>query len=156
MRKFRIIAAFIILPLLLSLVAFGAASQSRKKRRGHVEKTEAVKKMETVSTGNWGGPHIRMDVTGEGAFIDFDCAHAMINQPLALNASGGFTAQGRYVREHGGAMRSDENQDGQPAHFTGRVAGKTLTLTITIDGSSEDIGTYTLELGKPTRIVKCM
>lgn len=150
MIKSRTIAALILFPLLLSLLAQGATEQSKKKRRGH------VKKMETVSIGNWGGPHIRMDVAGEGARIEFDCAHAIINQPLTLNAGGSFDAQGHYVREHGGPVRSDEGQDGQPAHFKGSVTGKTMTLTITLDGSAEALGPYTLELGKPTRIVKCM
>jgi hypothetical protein len=143
-------ALVILFPLLLSLVAQGASGQSRKKRRGH------VKKMETVSIGKWGGNHIGMDVTSGGAQLDFDCAHATITQPIQLDGNGNFDAPGLYAQEHGGPVRMGEDQDGKPARFKGRVTGKTLTLTITLDGSAESIGSYTLELGKFSRIRKCM
>ena len=150
MNKIRIIAALILFPLLLSLVAQGAGWQSRKKRRG------PVKKMETLSIGSWGGRHVRMEVTDRGAELDFDCAHASINQPLKTDAQGHFNVRGLYVKEHGGPVRSDEDQSGQPAHFKGQVSGKTLTLTVALDDSSESIGPFTLEFGKYSRIMKCM
>lgn len=150
MNKIRIIAAAILFPLLLSLAAQGASWQSRKKR------PKPIKKMETVSIGKWGGRHIDMEVTAEGAQLDFDCAHATINQPLKLDGAGNFDVQGRYMREHGGPVRSDEDQDGAQARFKGHIAGKTLTLTITLDGSTESLGPFTLEHGKYSRIVKCM
>lgn len=149
MRKIRIIAAIVILPLLITLVAQGASWQGKKKRRGH------VKKMETVAIGSWGGMHVGMEVTGEGAQLEFDCAHATINQSLKLNSNGNFDAQGLYVKEHPGPVRSDEDQSGQPAHFTGKLTGKTLTLTVSLDNSSESIGPFTLELGRYARIFKC-
>jgi hypothetical protein len=150
MKKIRLIAVVILFPLLLSLVAEGATWQDKKKRRGH------VKKMETVSIGHWGGQHVGMEVTGEGATLDFDCAHATINQPLTVNANGSFDVSGFYTQEHGGPVRSNEDQSGQPAHFKGRLTGKSLSLTITLEGSSASIGPFTLELGKTPRIFKCM
>lgn len=150
MNKIRTTAALIILTLLVTTAAQGAVWQSKKKRRSQ------VKKMETVSIGKWGGRHVGMDVTGDGAQLDFDCAHATINQPLTLDGGGNFDVKGFYVQEHGGPVRSDEDQSGQPARFKGRVAGKTLTLTVTLDSSAQSIGTFTLEHGKYPRIVKCM
>ncbi|MDX6695390.1 MAG: hypothetical protein QOF02_2993 [Blastocatellia bacterium] len=150
MNKLRMTALAILFPLLLSLTAQGASWQSKKKRRGH------VKKMEIVSVGRWGGNHIAMDVTSSGAQLDFDCAHATITEPIQMDANGNFNAPGLYAQEHGGPVRMGEDQDGKPAHFKGRVTGKTLTLTITLDSSSEAVGSYTLEQGKFSRIRKCM
>lgn len=150
MNRIRITAAIILFPLLLSLVAEGASWQSRKKR------PKPVKKMETVSIGKWGGRHVGMDVTAEGALLDFDCAHATINQPLKLDGAGNFDVQGRYTKEHGGPVRSDEDQSGSAARFRGHFAGKTLTITITLDDSTESFGPFTLEHGKYPRIFKCM
>jgi hypothetical protein len=150
MKKLRLTAAVILFPLLLSLFAQGATWQGKKKRRGH------VKKMETVSIGTWGGRHVGMEVTGSGATLDFDCAHAFIEQSITLDANGRFDVPGRYFQERGGPVRSDADQSGQSAHFKGSLTGKTLTLTIMIDGSSESIGPFTLEFGKSGRIFKCM
>lgn len=112
--------------------------------------------METVSVGRWGGRHVGMEVTGEGAQLDFDCAHATISQPLNIDANGNYDVTGLYTPEHGGPVRLGEDTSGQPAHFKGRLTGKSLTLTITLDGSSESIGPFTLEQGKYARIMKCM
>jgi hypothetical protein len=73
-----------------------------------------------------------------------------------VNANGSFDVSGFYKQEHGGPVRSDEDQSGQPAHFKGRLTGKSLTLTITLESSSASIGPFTLELGKTPRIFKCM
>lgn len=150
MKKLRLTAAAILFPLLISFFAQGATSQGKKKRRGH------VKKMETVSIGTWGGRHVGMEVTGEGATLDFDCAHAIIEQPIKLDANGSFNVPGRYFQERGGPVRSDADQSGQPAHFKGSLAGKTLTLTVMLDGSSGSVGPFTLEFGKFPRVFKCM
>lgn len=151
MSKARIFTTIVLFILSASLLAEADGWQSsKKKRRG------AVKKMETVAIGSWGGRHVRMEVTGTGAQLEFDCAHAAITEPLRLGAGGSFDLSGRYKQEHGGPIRSDEDQDGQPARFKGHVTGQTMTLTITLEGSNEPAGSYTLEFGKATRIMKCL
>lgn len=150
MKKFRTQATVVSFLLMLFLFTQGAAEQTKKKC------LRMAKKMETVSIGSWGGQHIRMEVDANGAQLDFDCAHATINQPLKLDANGNFDATGFYVQERGGPVRANEDQSGQPAHFKGRLAGKALTLTIVLDSSADAIGPFTLELGKNARIFKCM
>ena len=150
MYKLRIGAAITIFTMLVCLAAPAEAWQSRKKRRG------ATKKMETVKIGAWGGAHVQMEVNRDGAQLDFDCAHATINQPLKLDRSRRFDVPGLYAQEHGGPIRADEDQSGRPARFKGNLNGKTLTLTVTLDGSAESIGTFTLRFGQLPRVVKCL
>ncbi|HEX8493386.1 MAG TPA: hypothetical protein VF658_11130 [Pyrinomonadaceae bacterium] len=150
MYKLRIIAAIIIFPLLVSLAAQANIGQSRKKRLG------AAKRMETVSIGDWGGQHVQMEVSRDGAQLDFDCAHATISQPLKLDRSRRFDVKGFYAQEHGGPIRADEDQNGSPARFKGSLNGKTLTLMVTLEGSAESIGPFTLRFGQAPRIVKCL
>lgn len=150
MHKLRIIAAITIFTVLISQAAQTEAGHSRKKRRG------ATKKTETVTIGDWGGRHVQMEVRRDGARLDFDCAHAAINQTLKLDRSRRFDVPGLYVREHGGPIRADEDQSGRPARFKGHIIGQTLTLTVTLDGSADVIGTFTLRFGQAPRVFKCL
>src|SRR6266487_5167816 len=55
-----------------------------------------------IGAGVWGGDHIRMEVSGNGATLEFDCAHGNISGPLTLDRLGRFQAKGSFTREHGG------------------------------------------------------
>jgi hypothetical protein len=150
MKTLKTTTAIILFLLSVTVLADGSSLQSRKKHRGR------VKKMETVSIGNWGGQHVRLEVTDSGAELDFDCAHGTIKSVLKLDRDGNFDVEGFYARERPGPLREDENQNGEPARFKGHVAGQKMTLTVMLTGTSKTVGTYTLELGKRARIVKCM
>ena len=109
-----------------------------------------------LPAGAWGGSHIRLDVTEEGATVELDCAHGTIRGPILPGADGRFEAAGTYVQEHGGPEREGEEREGRPARYSGRVEGSTLTLTIALNGADETIGTFTLARGKAARLTKCL
>jgi hypothetical protein len=113
-----------------------------------------------LKAGSWGGPHIRLDVAEDGtAAVELDCAHGVIGTsaaPVALDSQGGFRAEGRYVREGPGPVREGADQEGVPARYAGKVAGGKLTLTITLEGSDEEIGAFELTYGRTPRLTKCM
>jgi hypothetical protein len=97
-----------------------------------------------------------MEITDKGAAIEFDCAHATIDHTLTVEANGRFRAKGTYVRERGGPEREEEGERrGAPAVYTGRTDGKTMTLTIRLAATDEELGTFTLTHGKQVRLVKC-
>jgi len=107
-------------------------------------------------SGSWGGPDIALEVTTEGIELNFDCGHGYIDKGIAPDSDGKFSVNGTYVREHGGAMRSDENPDSRAAGYKGQVTGEKMTLTVTFPDGTQDIGPFNLERGKPGRIHKCM
>lgn len=111
---------------------------------------------ETTLTGSWGGQHIGMEITAEGARIEYDCAHGTIDGPIVLDRAGRFEVTGTHAAEHGGPVREGEEPAGQPARYRGRVWRKTLKLTVTLDGSGEEVGTFTLIRGATARLVKCL
>jgi hypothetical protein len=115
---------------------------------------------EKALTGNWGGPHISLEIAGETARIEYDCAHGTIDGPIALDREGRFEAAGTHAAERGGPMREGEEDPSQPARYRGKVMGKTLTLTVTLigsgNGSGEEVGTFTLTRDAAARLVKCL
>jgi len=128
---------------LLALVLLGGAATCGKSPTG------------PVAPGNWGGQHIGMVVTNDGATIEYDCARGTIDQAL-LAADGMFTAIGTHIRGHGGPVREGEVADKHPARYDGRTDGKTMTLEVTLTDSGEKLGTFTLQRGGSPGVFKCL
>jgi hypothetical protein len=97
-----------------------------------------------------------MEVTEEGARIEYDCAHGTVSEPLKLDSQGKFSAKGTHFRERGGPQRADDENKGEPVIYSGTTDGKTATLTVTNSVTDEVIGTFTLTLGKRSRLTKCL
>jgi len=132
-----------------SLFALGIALGAACESRGGSEP-------DRLATGSWGGRGAGMEVTADGARLDYDCGHGMISKPLMLDAQGRFDLEGTYVQERPGPQREDEESDGQPARYKGRLAGATLSLTVTLADGRQELGTFTLTRGKPAILRKCL
>ena len=111
-----------------------------------------IQKMRHISTGMWGGQHISMKVGAKSATIEYDCANGVIDGPLVVEADGHFKLRGTHRAEHGGPIRADESDNGQPATYTGSIDGNTMTLTLKL---GDDEQTFTLEKGKEGELFKC-
>jgi hypothetical protein len=137
--------------VLCMLVIMGQNSSCGRSPANSNEKTrtQALK-------GQWGGPDIALEVTSDGINVEFDCANGHIDEPIIPDSEGNFSVKGTYVREHGGAMRSDENVDSSRAVYKGKISGDKMTLTVTFPDGAVDVGPFNLERGKQGRIHKCM
>jgi hypothetical protein len=110
-----------------------------------------------IPTGAWGGTSVALNVTQDGATLQFDCAHGSIGgSPATLDASGRFEVAGTFVRERGGPVRVDETPDSHPALYSGTTDGRTMTLTVTLTDSQQPVGTFELGFGKTPRLIRCM
>jgi hypothetical protein len=114
-----------------------------------------TKEQHRVSSGSWGGQNIGLNVTDTGAAIQFPCAHGTIDQLLVLNDQGRFSAKGTFVAERPGPTREDNPPEGQPALYEGTVTNETMTLTVTLSKTKEQVGSFNLEHGKTGRVRKC-
>jgi len=108
-----------------------------------------------IRTGTWGGQHVRLEVTEDGARLEFDCAHGTIEQRIELDSNGRFEVQGTHTRERGGPARSGETPDRHPARYTGRVEGKVMTLVVTLTDTKETVGTFSLTFGERPELHRC-
>ena len=104
----------------------------------------------------WGGDHAALTVTDAGGHVEFDCASGEIAQPLALDESGRLDATGVFIPGHGGPIGVGEEPDRKPARYAGRLADRTLTLTVTLVDSNERIGSFTLTYAAVPRITRCL
>ena len=110
---------------------------------------------QSVSTGVWGGDHANLTIDAASAAIEFDCAHGTLSAPIALDRDE-FDVAGMFVAEHGGPIRVDEVIVQQPARYRGSVEGRRMTLRVRLVDGAQDLGTYTLTLGTPGRVFKCL
>jgi hypothetical protein len=108
-----------------------------------------------VASGTWGGEHVRLEVTENGAEIEFDCAHGSLPAPIRPDRQGRFEVTGVFIREAPGPIRLGHEPKPRPASYSGAVADKKMTLHVRLTDADEAIGTYTLELGGPGRVRKC-
>jgi hypothetical protein len=109
-----------------------------------------------IELGTWGGDHVNLLVEATGGTLEYDCAHGRIDQPFLVDPSGRFDLAGTHTLEHGGPIRSGEKEDKRPARYTGTTDGRTMILTVTVAGSHDPLGTFTLTRGQSGRIVKCL
>ena len=108
-----------------------------------------------IKTGTWGGPQIGMEVTADGAEINYPCARGSIKGPLTVDANGNFSLAGTHLTEHPGPVRNDETGNNHPARYTGKVTGDQITINVTLTDTKEEVGTFTLTFGRGSRVRKC-
>ena len=143
------------LPLLMSFFSQGESLKSAKPHSVDTKNVAAQQEGRMIK-GTWGGNHISMEVTEEGAQVEFDCAHGTVSEPLRVDNQGKFRASGTHFRESAGPQRADSEDKGVPVVYSGTTDGKTATFTITNSATDEVIGTFSLTLGKRSRIHKCL
>ena len=114
-------------------------------------KNQPLPSAETV----WGGTHVRLVITSNGAEVEFDCAHGEIKGPFKTDAHGRFDVPGTFVRERGGPVRSDETESGEPVRYSGRIEGDKMSLTITLSHNNEKLDEFSLTRGSQGRLFKC-
>jgi hypothetical protein len=108
-----------------------------------------------LAPGPWGGEGLQLVIMADTQTIEFSCAHGTIDQPIEPDAEGRFDVTGTYTQERPGPEREGQPAKAEPARYTGRIQGETMTLAITLGESKKPVGTYTLTKGKTVRIFKC-
>lgn len=142
----------------ISVLSVGLPERSCKENQSRTRRESSPPKMEITKLpeGVWGGPHIIMEVTADTAVITCECAVGTIDEPIKIDKDGRFAVRGTFTRQRGGSVRSDETPDRHPAHYTGRVDGKSMTLVVTLPNTKETEGTFYLKYGEQPELTRCM
>jgi hypothetical protein len=109
-----------------------------------------------VPLGAWGGLHAGMVVSDTGAEIEYDCAAGRITVPMILDAHGDFDLPGLYIRMAGPVPANDSLLPTFPARYTGHTDGRTMSLTLTVEGDSVPAQTFSLTYGGNPSVFKCV
>ncbi len=148
--------AFLAWPLLLAIfLQGGMANRKSNSQRKSVAGRTSTRRINKMQTGTWGGQHIRLEVTEDGAKIEYDCAHGTVDGRIEADRNNRFDVRGTHVIEAGGPVSSDAKPNIHPARYTGRIEGKTMTLTVTLTDTNETIGTFSLTHGEQPELTKC-
>jgi hypothetical protein len=110
----------------------------------------------SLVTGDWGGTHLGLVATDQGADLEYDCAAGRIDQPIRPDGEGRFSVTGVHFPGHGGPVPPGTAIEQHPARYDGVVRGDRMTLTVTLTDSDTNLGTFTLIRGASPYVLKCL
>lgn len=141
--------------VVLITACLGRACDGQMKP-SHPAQAGSAAPSKAVPNGVWGGEHIHMDVSDDGADIEFDCARGTISQRLQLDDKGRFKVQGIYRAETPARAAVDGGLavSGVKATFTGTVNGSSMRLEVLIEGQDTP-RTFDLVQGDQGHLAKC-
>ena len=139
--------------LRVGLAAFAMLVIATSPMASSQNSSEMGGKGSAIAVGDWGGDHVSMTITADGADFEFDCATGHIPSPLVLDGKGKFKANGTYKRERPAPAQVDDVSEGSAVTYSGSVKGNVMQLHIEIPGQE----TMNLELtrGEEGRLTKC-
>jgi len=126
-------------------LAFGDYQVSVSNADGISNSLRFLVSSEGGPIGLWGGDHIRVEVSDVQVRVTGLCFEGLIDQTLQLDANGSFNQAGQIVTFIGPAAQP------RPAKYSGSIAGKLMTLVITLGDSS--MGPFTLFFGNDVQVV---
>jgi len=103
--------------------------------------------------GSFGGSHIGLDMEGGLGAVQFDCAAGTIDQPII--SGGPFNVPGTYLPGQAGPVRVGQIFTVKRATYSGTATKTDITMTVTIE-DGEVLGPYSLTLGAPPQITRCL
>ena len=101
--------------------------------------------------GTWGGDNAGLIATDTVAHVHIGCTLGYAKTPILIQADGSFEATGTYNVD---AFPIDRGII-HPARFSGRITGKTMTLTVVLTDDGRQLGPVTLVLGKEPVMGPC-
>lgn len=120
--------------------------------------TVAAWPQENTSTVEiWGGTGVFMTMTTQGATLEFDCAHGVLDQPIRPDAKGQFQVPGTYTPGRGGPVSKANPPSAVNAIYKGSIHDDTMHLEVILgdNGKEQAPQPVTLTRGKAGHLVRC-
>ena len=108
-----------------------------------------------ATLGTWGGPDLQIEVTENGATLDFDCAQGSVFEPLLLDAKGHFQVKGTFQPQLGGPVKKDQSSTSRDVEYAGAVEGDTMQLEFSPLPNRALRQRFILVRGQPGKLRRC-
>jgi len=105
----------------------------------------------TEVEGRWGGENAGLIVDNTAVHVHIGCTLGDATGPIRPNPDGRFETVGTYNVDAYPVDRGITH----PARFTGRIAGETMTLTVTLTDTNQVLGPVALIYGKEPKMGPC-
>ena len=137
--------------LLASLILFTCMADGPRLAAASLQQNDDTNDTSDV----WGGQDVRLQITAQGATVEFDCADGKILEPISADAKGEFTAHGTYTPSPRGPMRKNPPPRDISAVYKGTISGDTMHLQLSVENKEIQLPLFTLMKGKDGHLVRC-
>ncbi|MDB5824167.1 MAG: hypothetical protein JWR21_2871 [Herminiimonas sp.] len=107
-------------------------------------------------SGVWGGQHIGLTISDSGASLAYDCAHGTIDGQIRLDQTGRFSVNGIHVIGQPGPTTPGATINSHPARYDGQVQQDSLSLTVTLTDTGQNVGTFLLTRNGTAQVFACL
>lgn len=107
-------------------------------------------------TGAWGGQHIGLTISDAGASLAYDCAHGTIDGQIHLDQGGRFSVTGVHIIDQPGPTTPGATINSHPARYDGQVQQDSLSLTVTLTDTGQNVGTFLLTRNGTAQVFACV
>lgn len=107
-------------------------------------------------TGIWGGQHIGLTISDTGANLAYDCAHGTIDGQIHLDQAGRFSVTGIHIIGQPGPTTPGATINSHPARYDGQVQQDSLSLTVTLTDTGQNVGTFLLTRNGTAQVFACV
>jgi hypothetical protein len=107
-------------------------------------------------SGSWGGQHIGLSISDAGASLAYDCAHGTIDGQIHLDQAGRFSVTGIHIIGQPGPTTPGATINSHPARYDGQVQQDSLSLTVILTDTGQNVGTVLLTRNGTAQVFACL
>lgn len=107
-----------------------------------------------TAEGDWGGSNASLSLSRTGGTLSYACGAGTMDSGWILTDAGLLTGTGKHF--FGGGPLPIQGRPPHPATYSGRIDGRTLTLTVTLTDLGQVLGPFLMLRGGPKIQEMCL